>query len=105
MQVNSAAFEVGGDYSDHVLIWQRFIELVNHLSGVTVIGSLKHEFPGGGFSGLILLGESHAAIHTFPERNAAWVELATCGDVRALDEFRVGTQRLADMGLTPELQA
>jgi len=79
---------IPGDFSDSVLIWTRFIYFVSSLPGVTILGTLKHDFPGGGFSGLILLGESHAAIHTWPERGIAWVELATCGDPRALDMFR-----------------
>jgi S-adenosylmethionine/arginine decarboxylase-like enzyme len=34
-----------------------------------------------------VIGESHAAIHTWPEHGYAWVELATCGDPGALDIF------------------
>jgi S-adenosylmethionine/arginine decarboxylase-like enzyme len=76
-----------GDFSDAVQVWQDFIYHVSSLPGVTVLGTLKHDFPGGGLSGLILLGESHAAIHTWPEENLAWIELATCGDPAALDLF------------------
>src|SRR5678816_1390999 len=81
--VQVAHGEVSGDYSDSVLVWQRFLEYINRIPRLTVIGSLKHDFPGGGFSGVILLGESHAAIHTWPEHNKAWVELAVCGDPSA----------------------
>jgi S-adenosylmethionine decarboxylase len=28
----------------------------------------------------LLLSESHAAIHTYPEHNACFVDLFTCGD-------------------------
>jgi S-adenosylmethionine/arginine decarboxylase-like enzyme len=38
-------------------------------------------------TGLVVIGESHAAIHTWPERGYAWAELATCGDPAALDRF------------------
>jgi len=73
---------------DSVAVWQRFLDIVNRLTGVTVINSIKHDFPGGGLSGLVLIAESHAAIHTWPERNMAWVELATCGDPKGIDEFK-----------------
>jgi S-adenosylmethionine/arginine decarboxylase-like enzyme len=96
--------DITGDCADAVRVWQRFIEATNRLPGTTVIASLKHDFPGGGFSGLILLGESHTAIHTFPEHRRAWVELATCGDPAALPEFERRMSRLledADDGRTP----
>ena len=78
---------IDGDFTNARDVWHKFIYHVAHLPGVTIINSIKHEFPGGGFSGLILLGESHAAIHTWPELNRAWIELATCGDPAALDLF------------------
>ena len=78
---------VHGDFSDSVAIWNEFIYHVSGLKGVTLLGTLKHEFPNGGFSGLILLGESHAAIHTWPELGQAWIELATCGDPADLERF------------------
>lgn len=82
---NSAV--IHGDFSDPVQAWHGFIYHVSALPGVTILGSIKHDFPGGGLSGLILLGESHAAIHTWPEHGRAWIELATCGDPAALDLF------------------
>jgi len=82
--INTVAY---GDFSDPVRTWNDFIYHVAALPGVTILGTLKHDFPGGGFSGLIMLGESHAAIHTWPEKQAAWIELATCGDPAALGLF------------------
>lgn len=79
--------EITGDFSDSVRTWQWFLELVNRLPAVTVLATCKHDFPGGGFSGVLIIGESHAAIHTWPEFDRAWVELATCGDGSALDVF------------------
>jgi len=79
------------DVADSVLVWQRFLEAVNRLS-VTVMGTCHHSFPGSGFSGLVLLGESHAAIHTWPEDGTAWVELATCGDAADLAAFQAAMQ-------------
>lgn len=79
--------EVCGDFTDPVAVWHGFLESLNHLPGVTVLATCKHEFPGGGLSGLVIIGESHAAIHTWPELGRAWVELATCGDPAALTLF------------------
>jgi S-adenosylmethionine/arginine decarboxylase-like enzyme len=85
--VQLATATIAGDCTDSVAVWHRFIYHVAHLPGVTIINSIKHDVPGGGFSGLILLGESHAAIHTWPELGQAWIELATCGDPAALPLF------------------
>lgn len=85
--IKIAQQNIEGDFTDPVLVWQRFLDHVNGLPGVSVLGTLKHDFPGGGMSGLVLIGESHAAIHTWPELGKAWIELATCGDPAALDLF------------------
>lgn len=85
--VRTISREIKGDFTDTVAVWNQFIYHVARLPGLTILGSLKHDFPGGGFSGLLLLGESHAAIHTWPELGLAWIELATCGDPAALPLF------------------
>lgn len=87
MLVRTVACDVALPCADSVGVWHRFLEIVNGLPGVTVLGTVQHPFPGGGMSGLVLLGESHAAIHTWPEEGRAWCELATCGDPAALPAF------------------
>lgn len=85
--VKTISKTVRGDCSDVVKTWNDFLYHVATTPGVTTLGTLRHDFPGGGFTGLVLLGESHAAIHTWPELNQAWIELATCGDPAGLDYF------------------
>ena len=48
-------------------------------SGAQVLSYQIYEFPGGGFTMVILLSESHASIHTYPEHGACFVDLFTCG--------------------------
>lgn len=48
------------------------------LSGFNVLGALEHEFSPYGYTKLWLLGESHLALHTFPEEGKAYVELSSC---------------------------
>ena len=48
-------------------------------SGVQILSSTKHVFPGNGLTMVFLLSESHASIHTYPEHNACFVDLFTCG--------------------------
>jgi S-adenosylmethionine decarboxylase len=49
-------------------------------SGATVLDSSVHFFDQGGFTMVILLSESHASIHTYPEFCSCFVDLFTCGD-------------------------
>lgn len=92
--VHTAQAEVEGGFSDPVTVWQAFLELVNELPLTTVLATAHHQFPGGGLSGIVIVGESHAAIHTWPELGLAWAELATCSGTEPLAVFLQGLERL-----------
>jgi S-adenosylmethionine decarboxylase len=47
----------------------------------TVVKSLFHKFNPYGVSGVIVIAESHLAIHTWPEYGFASVDIFTCGPV------------------------
>lgn len=49
-------------------------------SGAQVLNDSSYIFPGNGLTMALLLSESHASIHTYPEHNACFVDLFTCGD-------------------------
>jgi len=49
-------------------------------AGATVIQSSFHHFSPWGVSGVVVIQESHLAIHTWPEYEYAAVDLFTCGD-------------------------
>lgn len=46
---------------------------------MTILGEESHKFTPQGFTGLLLLSESHISIHTYPERGYAAVDVFTCG--------------------------
>lgn len=48
-------------------------------SGANILGYNSHVFPPYGLTLVVLLSESHASIHTYPEHNACFVDLFTCG--------------------------
>lgn len=56
-------------------------------SGATILGTTEHVFEGGGYSMIILVSESHATIHTYPEYNACFVDLFTCGKKCSAERF------------------
>ncbi len=49
-------------------------------AGATVINSTFHHFSPFGVSGVVVIQESHLAIHTWPEYQYAAVDLFTCGE-------------------------
>ena len=49
-------------------------------SGATVISSHFHSFMPQGVSGVVVISESHFAVHAWPEHEYAAVDLFTCGE-------------------------
>ena len=56
-------------------------------SGAQILDESSYVFQGNGFTMVLLLSESHASIHTYPEHNACFVDLFTCGDHCLYDPF------------------
>ena len=50
------------------------------VANATVIGSVFRKFSPQGVSGVVVVSESHLAIHTWPEHRYASVDIYTCGD-------------------------
>ncbi len=49
-------------------------------SGATIVSETFHTFSPHGVSGVIVIAESHVAIHSWPEYGYAAVDIFTCGD-------------------------
>jgi len=47
--------------------WEAFMEEEVQGAGLTQVGKVVHDFPGGGFTAVLCLTESHISIHTWPE--------------------------------------
>jgi spermidine synthase len=59
-------------------------------AGATIIDSIFHHFKPYGVSGVVVIAESHFAIHTWPEHNFASVDLFTCGETtKPWEAFKV----------------
>jgi S-adenosylmethionine decarboxylase len=50
------------------------------VAGATIVKSVFHKFAPQGISGVVVIEESHFAIHTWPEHNYAAVDMFTCSD-------------------------
>ena len=49
-------------------------------SGATIISSHFHQFLPQGVSGVVIISESHFAVHAWPEHDYAAVDIFTCGE-------------------------
>lgn len=58
-------------------------------AGATVVDSLIHQFNPHGLSGVIVIAESHIAVHTWPERGYAAIDIFTCGMPEIAEKIRV----------------
>jgi S-adenosylmethionine decarboxylase len=57
-------------------------------SGGTVVTEIFHNFSPHGVSGVVVIAESHVAIHTWPEHGYAAVDIFSCSP--KLDHDRIG---------------
>jgi S-adenosylmethionine decarboxylase len=62
-------------------------------AGATVVQTLSHAFPGAGLTSVLILRESHAVIHTWPETGTVNLDIFSCStrlkSLEAIDELRV----------------
>jgi S-adenosylmethionine decarboxylase proenzyme len=56
-------------------------------SHATVLTHAEHVFAPDGLTMVVLLSESHASIHTYPEEGACFVDLFTCGNTCSAEAF------------------
>ena len=54
-------------------------------AGATVVETVFHKFAPCGISGVVVIAESHLAIHIWPEHRYAAVDVFTCGESVQMD--------------------
>lgn len=65
--------------ADSKLMQEIFVNSAK-ISGATVLESSFHDFEPQGVSGIVVICESHFAVHAWPEHDYAAVDIFTCGD-------------------------
>ena len=63
------------------------LEMAANASGAHVLKSADFLFPPHGLTAVLLLSESHASIHTYPEFGACFIDLFTCGHSCSAEKF------------------
>ncbi|MDD3154881.1 MAG: adenosylmethionine decarboxylase [Victivallaceae bacterium] len=77
--------------ADDVAMERAFVHAAK-ASGAHVLFSYFHEFEPQGVSGVVIISESHFAVHAWPEHDYAAVDIFTCGESidfdRAISELK-----------------
>jgi S-adenosylmethionine decarboxylase proenzyme len=47
-------------------------------AGATVVDQVSHDFPGAGMTCIVILAESHAVLHTWPETGTVNIDVFSC---------------------------
>ena len=47
-------------------------------AGATVVQAISHDFPGMGLTSVLILAESHAVLHTWPETGMVNIDIFSC---------------------------
>ncbi|YCM46329.1 adenosylmethionine decarboxylase [Verrucomicrobiaceae bacterium 227] len=62
-------------------------------AGATVIDSLIHAYNPIGLSGVVVIAESHLAVHTWPEIGYASFDIYTCGEESLAEKIASNLER------------
>lgn len=65
------------DETDPKILYEKYKHKLEG-AGFDILNVLEHHFEPYGYTVLYLLGESHFAIHTFPEEKQSYIELSSC---------------------------
>jgi S-adenosylmethionine decarboxylase len=78
--------DIHGPVDDERLVLNALLDAC-HAAGAMIVGKLTHSFFPEGFSAVILLGESHASVHTWPDERIAKVDYFSCSMTPRFEEF------------------
>ena len=79
-QILAEFFDCDSQILNNVDVIKMFMQEAASISKAHIIQSVFHIFNPHGVSGVVVIAESHFAIHTWPEYNYAAVDLFTCGE-------------------------
>ena len=61
-------------------------------AGATIVHAVSHAYPGAGLTCALILSESHAVLHTWPETGTVNIDIFSCSprlkSLEAIDELR-----------------
>jgi S-adenosylmethionine decarboxylase proenzyme len=79
-QVVLDLYECETTHLDDIGWVKRTLEGAARAAGATIVETVFHQFAPWGISGVVVIAESHLAIHIWPENRYAAVDVFTCGE-------------------------
>ncbi|MDI3473485.1 MAG: S-adenosylmethionine decarboxylase [Thermotogaceae bacterium] len=73
-------YECNPEILDDLNIVEEYMKQSADVAGATIVNWTFHRFNPQGVSGVVVIAESHLAIHTWPEYGYAAIDLFTCGE-------------------------
>ena len=73
-------FDCSSEVLNDVILIEKAMVKASEAAGATIINSTFHHFSPFGVSGVVVIEESHLAVHTWPEYKYAALDLFTCGE-------------------------
>jgi len=73
-------FDCDGSLLDDVVGFEALMLEAVTRSGATIIQPVFHKFSPHGITGVVVVAESHFAVHTWPEYGYCAVDIFTCGE-------------------------
>lgn len=73
-------YECGTSHLDDLSWVKAKLVAAAKAAGATIVETVFHQFSPWGISGVVVIAESHLAIHIWPEKRYAAVDVFTCGE-------------------------
>ncbi|MEK6917324.1 MAG: adenosylmethionine decarboxylase [Nanoarchaeota archaeon] len=100
-EISCVMKEVDSIYLKRKNVLNQFVADILKQEKFNVLKTLAYQFEPQGFTTLILLSESHVAIHTYPEYNALYFSVYSCrGPNDAERTFQLLKEKLAPKEIT-----
>jgi S-adenosylmethionine decarboxylase len=84
-QVVLDLYECASDELDNIDWVSATMTEAARIAGATIVDVVFHKFSPWGISGVVVISESHLAIHIWPEQSYAAIDVFTCGNSVDLD--------------------
>lgn len=84
-QVVLDLYECETGYLDDLAWVKNTLVTAARVAGATIVETCFHQFAPWGISGVVVISESHLAIHIWPENRYAAIDVFTCGEDVQMD--------------------
>src|SRR5215472_1262558 len=84
-QVVLDLYECETDRLDNIAWVKATLVRAARAAGATIVQTVFHKFAPWGISGVVVISESHLAIHIWPEHRYAAIDVFTCGESVRID--------------------